>query len=68
MDNYFKTVNNCVTIESYILNQIKSYLFRTLSETVDQKFTLIEIGISILCFRRRPQQIGLRPLHVDVDC
>ena len=47
MDNYFKTVNNCVTIESYILNQIKSYLFRTLSETVDQKSTLIEIGILI---------------------
>ena len=26
------------------------------------------IGISILCFRRRPQEVSLRPLHCDVKC
>ena len=75
MDNYFKTVNNCVTIESYILNHSKPYLERSLckiilsslSKTNGSKF-YFEIGISILCFRRRPQQIGLCPLHCDVEC
>ena len=27
-----------------------------------------EKGISIQCFRRRPQQVSLRPLHCDVEC
>ena len=27
-----------------------------------------EKGISIQCFRRRPQQVSLRPLHYDVEC
>ena len=27
-----------------------------------------EFRISILCFRQRPQQVSLRPLHCDIDC
>ena len=27
-----------------------------------------EKGISFQCFRRRPQQVGLRPLYGDVEC
>ena len=34
MINYFKTVNNCVTIESYILNYSKSYLERSFCKII----------------------------------
>ena len=42
-------------------------IFWSLRETDGLKIDF-EIGISILCFRRRPQQVSLRPLHCDVEC
>ena len=42
-------------------------IFRSLRETVGLEIDF-EIGISIPCFPRLPQQVSLRPLHCDVEC
>ena len=73
MDNDFNSINYYVTIKNndYVLCRIVSYLerlsyrniFCSLHKTRGLK-NVFEIGISILCFQRRTQQVSLHPL----DC
>ena len=67
--------NTCVIIESYVLYWSVSY-WESLSciffsihcvNTSGLKLNF-EKGISIQCFRRRPQLVNLRPLRRDVEC
>ena len=71
MDNHFNSNKNFVTIKYNAQYNFESYLeclsciniFCSLHETDGLK-----IGISILCFRRRPQQSSLHLVHCDVEC
>ena len=77
MDNDFNSINYYVTIKNndYVLCRIVSYLerlsyrniFCSLHKTRGLKM-VFEIGISILCFQRRMQQVSLRPLNCVVEC
>ena len=75
MDNHFSSNKHCVTIKYNAQYHFESYLerlswiniFCSLHETDGLKI-YFEIGISILCFRRRPQQASLHPVHCDVEC
>ena len=75
MDYQFDKIYDYVTIESNVLHQSEFY-FQRLSR-MNILYSLLkrgglkinfEIVISILCFRRCPQQVGLCPLHSDVEC
>ena len=60
MDNQFDQIFDCVTIGSTVLHQFESYLqllscMNILCSLRKQRD--FEIGISMLCFRRRPQQV-----------
>ena len=75
MDSQFDQIYECVTIEYTVLHQFKSYLQRLLY--MNSVYSLrkrgrlkrdFEIGISIPCFLRRPQQVSIYPRHCDVKC
>ena len=76
MDNKFDKTYDCVTNESTVLHQFFLSYLQCLS-CMNILCSLLkrggfkgdlEIGISILCFRRHPRQVSLRPLHCDVKC
>ena len=75
MDYQFDQIYDYVTIESNVLHQFESYSQRLSCMNILCSLRkrgilkiVFEIGILILCFQQRPQQVSLRPLHCDIDC
>ena len=75
MDHHFYLIYHCVSFESYVLHEFESYLehlscINILCAVLERGGLKIdiEIGLSVICFQRRPQQVCLRQLHCDVEC
>ena len=68
MDYHFESIHYCLIIESNVLHQFESHLERLFAQIVSVHWLkIVEIEISILCFRRHPQQVCLRPLDCDAE-
>ena len=61
MNFQFDQIYDCITIESNCSHQFECH-FNVLA-----CMNILSSLRKILCFRRRPQQVSLRPLHFDVE-